>query len=806
MIQDVRIAFRSLAKARGFTTVALLTLGLGIGANTVVFSLVNALLLRPLPFGDATDRIVSIHSIHPTQFPEGWDDADVSYAELDDIARESVLLEDVAGYLGRGFTLYEEEATRIRGGSVTPNLFDVLEVEPILGRSFRKDEGALPGFESVAILSYGLWQSRFGGDSAVVGETVRVNERELEIIGVMPPRFRFPEVDDLWVPYDPGEGTSRADRFLHGVARLHEGKALGELQAELDSIADRAARRYPETNRGWGLHSLPYRELVVAPRTRLVAQSLLGAVGLVLLIGCGNLASLLLARGTERQREFSLRAALGAGRGALLRQLLAESLLLGGLGGILGTILALWGVDALVASFPEEQPYWFDVGIDARVAAFVIALSLGASFLFGLLPALRVTGIDLLAALGSGRDPSSARRSTRSQFLLVSGQVAASLGLLVGAGLMFQSFLVLTSADAGFDQRPLLTFRALLSGDVYDPVPVRVGFFHDAIARIESLPGVRRAAATTSVPTDDGGSPARLVTPESPVADGSELGVQLIGITEGFFETLDVSLVEGRAFEVRDLEDGAGPVAILNRRLAERLWPRESAAGREVGLVNGAEIRWLRVVGIAPDVQYEEFGEETAQSELNLYVPYSLAASRGMAFLVRAENDPAALASSVRDAFRSFAPGVPLFLVRTMEEVRYLTTWEQRFFSRTFVAFAVAALLLAGLGTYGLIAYRASRRVREIGVRVALGATYREVLGMLLREGTLVAGIGLAVGLPVAYLVSRVLEGILFRIPAVNVTLYLTAGVLLATAVLLASYIPARRAARIDPMTALRQD
>lgn len=806
MIQDVRIAFRSLAKARAFTVAALLTLGLGIGANTVVFSLVNALLLRPLPFGEATDRIVSIHSIHPTQFPEGWDDADVSYADLNDIARESVLLEDVAGYLGRGFTLYEEDVVRIRGGSVTPNLFDLLGVEPILGRSFREEEGALPGFESVAILSYGLWQSRFGGDPAIVGKTVRVNERELEVVGIMPPRFRFPEIDDLWVPYDPGEGTGRADRFLHGVARLREGASVAELRAELDAIAEGVSRRYPETNRGWGLHALAYRELVVAPRTRLVAESLLGAVGLVLLIGCANLASLLLARGAERQREFSLRAALGAGRGALLRQLLAEAILLGVLGGILGTLFALWGIDALVASFPEEQPYWFQVGIDARVVVFIVAVSLAASFLFGLLPALRVTGVDLLAALGSGRDSSSARRSTRGQFFLVASQVAASLGLLVGAGLMFQSFLVLASADAGFDQRPLLTLRALLSGDVYDPVPARVGFFQEAIRRIEALPGVRRASATTAVPTDDGGAPARLVTPENPVPDGSELGVQLIGITEGFFETLDVPLVEGRALEAHDLEEGAGRVAIVNRRLAERLWPRESASGREVGLVDGDAVQWLRVVGVAPDVQYEEFGEETAQSELNLYVPYSLEPSRGMAFLVRAENDPGALPGPVRDLFRSFAPGVPLFLVRTMEEVRYLTTWEQRFFSRTFVAFAVAALLLAGLGTYGLIAYRASRRVREIGVRVALGATYREVLGMLLREGSLVAAIGLALGLPTAYLVSRLLESILFRVPAVNVALYLAAAILLTMAILLASYVPARRAARTDPMTALRQD
>jgi predicted permease len=806
MIQDTRIALRSLAKARGFTAVAVLTLGLGIGANAVVFSLVNALLLRPLPFGAGTDRIVSLHSLHPTQFPEGWDDAGVSFADLTDIARESVHLEEVAGYLGRGFTLQDEEAVLVRGGSATPNLFDLLGVEPTLGRGFREEEGALPGFESVVLLSYGLWQSRFGGDPGIVGRPVRINERELEVIGIMPPRFRFPERDDLWVPYDPGEGTSRANRFLHGVARLRSGTTPGELGAEMDAIAARIASRYPETNRGWGLLALPYREFVIQPQSRVVARGLLAAVGLVLLIGCANLTSLLFARGTERQRELSLRAALGAGRGALLRQLFLESIVLGALGGVLGTIVALWGIDALVASFPEELPYWFELGLDGRVAVFIAVLSFGASVLFGLLPAIRVTRFDLVAVLGSGRDPSAGRRSTRSQFLLVAGQIGASLALLVGAGLMFQSLRHLVSADAGFDDRKLLSFRIMLSGDVYDEVPARVGFFREVNERIEALPGVARSAATTDIPIDDGGSPARLVTRESPVPDGSELGIQAVGITEGFFETLGLPLLEGRAFEAGDLEAGAGPVAIVNRRLAERLWPRETAAGREVGLVDGSEIKWLRVVGVAPDIQFEEFGEETAQSELNVYLPYSMDASRGMAILVRAEADPAALATPVRDTLRTFAPGIPLYLLRTMKEVRDFTTWEQRFFSRTFETFAVAALLLASLGTYGLIAYRASRRVREIGVRVALGATHREVMTLVLREGSRAAGIGLAIGIPAAYMGGRLLSGILYRVPQVNAGLYLTAGSLLAAAVLLASYLPARRAARVDPMTALRQD
>ncbi|MGH9336485.1 MAG: ABC transporter permease, partial [Vicinamibacteria bacterium] len=541
------------------------------------------LLLRPLPFGEATDRIVSIHSTHPTQFPEGWDDAEVSYSDLENVRRESVLLEDVAGHLGRSFTLYEEDAVRVLGGSITPNLFPLLGIEPILGRSFLEGEGALPGFESVAVLSYGLWQSRFAGDPSVLGKPIRLNERELEVVGIMPPRFQFPEVDELWVPYDPGEDGLRSARSLLAVGRLREGIAVGELRSELQTLAERLSRLYPDTNRGWGLHALPYRELIVEPETRAAAHILLAAVGLVLLIGCANLASLLLARGTERHRELSVRAALGAGRGALLRQLLAESLVLGLGGGLLGTLVALWGIDALVASFPEKPAPWVDLGIDARVAGFIAALSLGASLTFGLVPALRATRIDLLASLGSGRDPSSARGHSRAQLSLVVGQIAASLALLVGAGLMLQSFLSLSSADAGFNDRKILSFRMVLSGDAYDPLSAKVGFFRDAVDRIESLPGVRSASATTSLPIDDGGSLTRLVTPEKPGVDGTELGVQAIGVTPGFFTTLDVSAIEGRFFEAHDLEESAPGVTILNRRLAERLWPRESATGREVG-------------------------------------------------------------------------------------------------------------------------------------------------------------------------------------------------------------------------------
>ncbi len=809
MIQDFRIALRGLTQSPGFTSAALLTLGLGIGANTVVFSIVNGLLLRPLPLGSAPSRIVTLHSTHPTQFPQGWDDARLSYADLEDVRRESALIEDAAGYLGRSFTLGSvdgADAVRVEGGSVTPNLFPLLGVEPAKGRGFRAGDGALPGFESVVILSYGLWQTRYGGDPAIIGKPVRINERELEVVGVMPPRFRFPERDDLWVPYDPGEGTNRADRSLLAVGRLREGAALASARQEVSSIAESLSRRYPDTNRSWGIHLLSYRDFVVNGQTRRAVETLLGAVGLVLLIGCANLASLFLARGTERQKELSVRAALGAGRLTLLRQLLAESLLLGIGGAILGTVLALWGVDAFVASFPEELPYWANLDLDLRVAAFVGCLSLLASLLFGLAPALRITRFDLVAALGSGRDASSARSHLRAQGFLVVGQIAASLALLVGAGLMFQSFLRLSAADAGFDDRPMLSFRVYLSGDVYDPVAEKVQFFREAIERIESVPGVRHAAATTSIPTDDGGWPARIVTAEHPIVDGSELGVQMIGVTPGFFATLDVPLVEGRDFGASDLEDGAPRVAIVNRRLAERLWSRPSAEGREIGMVSGDDIEWLPVVGVAPDIQFEEFGEETAQSQLNVYLPYSALPGRNMAFLVRAKTDPAPLSGPVREALRTFAPGVPVFLLRTMKEVRYFTTWEQRFVTRTFVGFAVAAALLACLGIYGLVAYRATRRTHEIGIRIALGASQRQVHRLFLGEGLTLAGIGVAIGFVASFGVGRIVEGMLYRVRATDPLLYAGAAAILAAAVLLASYVPARRAARIEPVAALRRE
>ena len=707
MFQELRWAVRSLTRSPGFTLAALATLTLGIGANTIVFSFVNGILLRPLPFGEVTERLASIHSVHPSQFPDDWDDATVSYADFDDIRRESETLADLAVHSSRSFTLYSDtEAFQVRGSSVSPNLFRLLTVQPMLGRDFRDDEGADFGFENVVILSHSLWQNQLGGEEDILGRPILINERELTVIGIMPPKFRFPEYEKLWVPYDPPAETNRAFRGFGAVGVLRAGASLEESRQELDAIAERLAARFPETNRAWGIHVLPYRELITNPGTRVVMTGLLGAVGMVLLIGCGNLAGLLLARGQGRQSELALRAALGAGRLRLMRPILFESVLLSVCGGILGALVAAWGVDLTVASFPEELPYWIAFPFDGRVALFIVGLSLLTSVVFGALPALQGSQVNLTRTLGKGSSRTTANRSDLMvQDVLVAGQIALSLAVVTAALLMIQSFFSIYRADAGFDDENVLTLRVHLAGDGYDPVEAKTGFFLEAERRLEAIAGVVAAGATLSVPADDGGVDTRIVTRDRPVPDGNELGVQAIPTTTRLFNAMGLDLRSGRGFRDADLEMGAAPVAIVNETLASRLDLESIDESAEIGMVRPGGIEWYTIVGVAPDVQYEEFSEETAQSRLTVYVPYPRIPSRGMAFLVRTNGDPASVTPEVRETLRALAPGVPVYLMQTMEQVRFMSSWQQRFFSQLFGLFAAAAVALCCLGVYGLTAY-----------------------------------------------------------------------------------------------------
>jgi predicted permease len=805
LAQDVRYALRSLRHRPAFTVTAIVTLAVGIGANAAVFTMVDALLLRPLPFGPRSDRVVSLHSTHPTQ-AEDWPDSRLSFPDFADIRRSTRLMEDVAAYGSRNFTLAaEEEAERIRGGSVTPNLFPLLGAQPILGRQFRPEEAQPPGFESVVMIGHGLWERRFGSDPGIVGRTIRVNQRPLTVIGVMPTGFRFPERDDLWVPYRQDDAP-RDRRTLAVVGMLRPGVSLPQLQSELDATAASLAQSHANTNRSWGLRALAYRDLAFDRRGRVAVFSLMAAVALVLLIGCANLSNLLLAAGVARQREIAVRAAVGASRAHIVRQMLVEGSLLSLAGGVLGAALGHAGLGAVVATWPEELPYWIHFDLDVRVVAFLgLAVALTA-LAFGLLPALRASRPDLVEQLKEGARGSGSLADRRLQGGLVVGQVALCLALLFGANLMIRTFLKLQSADPGFDETGLVSLRLYLPGNTYDPLPAKAAFMRRAVERLREIPGVVSATATTSIPADDGGILVRIVPDGPAVAPGQETGAVMIGAMPSLFDTLGVRLVAGRTFSDGETEQASAPVAIVNRGLARRFWPDGSALGRRVGLVDAQATTWLTIVGIAPEIQYEEFGEETAQSALHVYVPYGRAGLRTMAFLARGTAPAASLLQPLRRALAQAEPQAPVYDVYTMRDRRALTTWEQRFFGQAVGTFAVVAVFLACLGVYGVLNYTISRRTREIGVRMAVGAAPLDVLRLVVGQAAGLAALGAGIGLVLAMFLGRLLQRILYGVsPGDPWTLGATAVALVAV-VLAASALPARRATRIDPVDALRHD
>ncbi len=807
MIQDLRFAVRSLLAARGFTTAAILTLALGMGATTVVFGIVDALLLRPAPFGPRTPRLVTVHSTHPTQ-AQDWDDSELSYADAMDLRETSTTFEDVAVLLGRNVSLSSEnEAERVLAASISPNLFAVLQVNTQIGRTFRDEDGALPGFESVAIISDALWHRLYGGDPAISGRAILMNGRSVTIVGVMPPRFAFPEHTEVWLPYRTERDRNRDGRAMFTIGLLRDGVSLQAARDDARQVAARLEAQHPQTNRGWGMHVMPMREFFVRDATRRAVTAMLAAGALVLLVGCANVASLLVARGIARQRELTVRAALGAGRLRLIRLLLAETLLLSIVAGALGLLIAGWGLDAILATNPEPPPYWAEMRIDGRIAAFTFLLSVLTTIACGLLPALRVSRVQISSGtLQAGRTSGAGRIDRRFQGVLVATQVAVSFALLVGAMLLARSTMALQNADIGFDPARVLSLRIYIAGDAYDQVPARARTLARVVERLRALPGASAAAATGAIPGDDGGGTLRLMPERGATAPGDEIGAQAIPVTAAFFETLGLQMSEGRSFTGTELEDPEADVAIVNRRLATAFWPGQSALGRQLRIVEADRIVALRVVGVAPDMVYEELGEETAQSRLNVYVPYGRMPSRSMALLVRTDGNPSALASAARRAIHDVDPAFAAFDVMAMAERRIFTMWGERFVGRTFGAFALAALLLACIGAYGLTAYAAVQRTREIGVRIAIGATRRDIIRLLLARDGRLALAGMIVGLPVAIAAARLLESLLFEVSPWQIGVWVVTPVALLGAILTASFLPARRASLTDPADALRAE
>lgn len=805
ILSDLRLATRTLRKVPGFTTAAVLTLALGIGAHTVVYAIVDAMLLRPLPFGDRSDRLVTVHSTHPTQ-AQDWDDADLSYADLVDLREASGTLERLEGVLHRNFSVATtDDAARVLGASITPGLFPMLGASPAEGRLFREEDAAQPGFEHVVILSHSLWQRLWGGDRQIIGRTVLINARPLTVIGVMPEGFTFPEQHQLWLPYTADRTIARANRALLGIGLLKPDVTVGQAVADANRVAATLATAYPDTNRDWGVHVMPLRELFVNSAD---AAGMLTAVSLLLLVACANVAGLLVARGLSRERELLTRAALGAGRGRLTRLLLAESIVIAAIGGVLGVLLSHWGLQALTSSVPELPVYWAQPRIDGRVVSFAVLVTSVVALAAGLAPSWRLSRIDLAAASqASPRSVGATRSHRRFQHGLVVAQVAVSLTLLVSATLLAGDAIALQQADAGFDPAPVLSGRFYIAGDAYDPPSARSAAVERVITALAAMPGVLSAVSTSSIPADDGGTTIRL-KPAGVLAGSTELiGVQSIATTSSLWETLGLPLDAGRTFLSSEVSDPETEVAIVNRRLASLFWPGESALDRTIQVVNarGDVTVSLRIVGVAPDLLYEEFGEATPQSRLNVYVPYGRSGARTMAVLVRAEGNPADLLEPMHRAVRSVDPSFATFDALTLQDRRAMTTWGERFLATTFSAFAIAAVLLACLGTYGVVAYAAMQRRREVGVRLAIGATPLDVVALFARTGGALSVAGLLAGLPIALVAASQLSGGLVAVSAWDPKVWTLLPAALLTAVLAASLIPARRAGRVDPSAALRE-
>jgi predicted permease len=801
LFQDLRFAIRTLLRARGFATVAILCLGLGVGVNTAVFSMVNALLIRPFPFR-APDRVVTLYASNARL---GYTESGVSQADLADwIEGSRGTLEEAASFYGRTFAVAgPSEAERVEGTTVSANLFGLLGIRPALGRSFLPEEGRAGG-RRVVLLSDALWRRRFAADPRVVGSKVVLNGAPAEVVGVMPPRFKFPETSELWTPLAPDPSQPRDERYVGTVARLRPGVTLEQANAALGGVARRLAAEHPETNTGWGARVVSYRDDMIDGPLRLMLSLMLGAVGLVLLIACANVANLMLARSAGRAREIAVRTALGAGRARVVRQLLTESVVLALAGGALGVFIANAWTRWTVSRIPEELPYWISFEVDRTVLAFTLVLSTLTGIVFGLVPALRATGGDVQQTLRDGGRGASAGRG-RLRGSLVVGQISLALVLLVGATLMIRSFVAASRADLGFDTSKVLTARIYLAGERYSPRAARAGFLDAAAQRIAGLPGVRAAAATTAIPGDDGGETIVVEAEGSPRPRGAEVTGGLLGGTPGLWDALGTPLIAGRSFSAAEGADTAATAAVVSQALARRLWPGTGALGRRFRIAS-RKGEWFTVVGISRDLHYEEVGEETPQSRLQVYLPAARLYNRTFAFLVRTDGPPAAAAAGARRELRALDSTLPTFDVRTMDEVRQFTTWAQRLWASLFGSFGTLALVLAAVGVYGVMAYTVSQRTREIGIRMALGARGGDIVRRVVGEGAVLAAAGVGLGMIGAFGAARLMRSALYGVQPVDPVAFLAIPLLLAGVALLASWLPARRAARVDPMVALRSE
>jgi putative ABC transport system permease protein len=798
--QDLKVALRSLVRQPGFTLAALATLGVGIGANVAMFGVANLALFRPLPYRNADELVLG-----RTSWPGrgiGWTVSAPDYYDVRDQARSFQSFGALTPFTYDVTLTGTGEAERVSLAWISPGLFRTLGVRPLLGREFLPAEGE-PDGEPVAVLSYGFWQRRLGGRPDVLGSAVVLNGSSMTVVGVMPPGFTFRTEAELWIPMVRGEAFASLRQYHNWlvVARLAPGVPASTAQADVGTIMARLAQEYPETNKGMGMVITPLRETMVES-FRPSLLMFMGAVALVLLIACGNVASLLLARASARTSEMAVRSALGANRWRLVRQLLTESLVLGVGAGVLGTAVAVVVQRSLVAATPLTRMGLDTVGIQPAVLVFALGLSLATVLVFGVAPALATSRVDLSESLKSVTRAVAGRRGAFRSGLVVA-QVALTVVLLVGAGLLMRSFAQLRGVDPGFDSHGLLTAEVSLPRRTYADSAMRSGFFDAYLARARAVPGVTAVAMTSGLPFLNQGGNVGAWDAAHPPVDASEVRLAYQRtVKPGYFATMGIPIRDGRDVEPTD-GPNTPPVMLVNETMARTLFPDGAPLGREVAVDEGEEggTRY-RVVGVVGDVRAN--GPASA-APMVMYFSYEQRPEYTMRLVARSAQ-PAALVRPLRAALAAMDPEIPLANVQTMDQVLSGSVSDTRTVLRVIGAFAGVALLLAALGLYGVLAYFVTRRSREIGIRVALGAGAREVFGLVLRRGFALVGLGLALGVAGALLATRLVRSFLFEVRATDPATYVGVGVFFALVALVACLVPAWRAWRVDPVTTFRTE